>query len=204
MLSHTVWIISILVLILLGAVIVFYMSASEEMGAVLKKKTNKEPVKKESPKGKEQKINKRKSVVQEKAHYDIIGPSKTDITDYVYTSEDELNDDNEEPNVSTPEELLKEGISSADLYEGDELWDSEEVFTETTPSNDYKIIANALFNQSLSSTNQDEVFTKIDDLKRSDFLRALRDFVTDSYQEKEGKINTLVMQRIQEAQTNLS
>lgn len=225
--SSVAWIISIVVLLLLVIVVGIYMSAPEEVTVYLKKLRLKKPKgeRKEPAGGTDQKEILRKSIAKEReepenmgipphvakertkerVHENIIGPSKTNINDYVYTKgeipkELELNGDGlngDEFNTSTPEELAKMGIDANELNEGLEVWDSTELTAEDTKVSDYNTIMKAIFDKGLSEKALEEVFALIDKLSGTEFIESVKDYMTESYANNQEKINELVLKQIQ-------
>lgn len=148
------------------------------------------------------------SIPKEKAHWDIIGKSKTNIADYVYTlgeGIEEEEDDFKGINV-TPEELAQKGISADDLNEDtEELWESDQILDseQTVTLQDYNAIVNSLFNNSLDETEIEVAQTAIEKFAGTDFLASINILVQNKKAQEE-EVNQRLFSKMIELQNNIS
>lgn len=147
------------------------------------------------------------SIPKEKAHWDIIGKSKTNIADYVYTLGEgiENDDDDEFKGINvTPEELAQKGISSDELNEDtEELWDSAQVLDseQTVTLRDYNAIVNSMFNNSLTEDEMEVAQSAIEKLAGTDFLANINVLVQNKKAQEE-EVNQRLFSKMIELQNN--
>ncbi|WP_244401593.1 hypothetical protein [Porphyromonas somerae] len=149
------------------------------------------------------------SIPKEKAHWDIIGKSKTNIADYVYTLGEGIENDDDDDfkgiNV-TPEELAQKGISSDELNEDtEELWDSAQVLDseQTVTLRDYNAIVNSMFNNSLTEDEMEVAQSAIEKLAGTDFLANINVLVQNKKAQEE-EVNQRLFSKMIELQNNIS
>lgn len=149
------------------------------------------------------------SIPKEKAHWDIIGKSKTNIADYVYTLGEGIENDDDDDfkgiNVS-PEELAQKGISSDELNEDtEELWDSAQVLDseQTVTLRDYNAIVNSMFNNSLTEEETEVAQSAIEKLAGTDFLANINVLVQNKKAQEE-EVNQRLFSKMIELQNNIS
>lgn len=147
------------------------------------------------------------SIPKEKAHWDIIGKSKTNIADYVYTLGEGIENDDDDDfkgiNV-TPEELAQKGISSDELNEdSEELWDSAQVLDseQTVTLRDYNAIVNSMFNNSLTEDEIEVAQSAIEKLAGTDFLANINVLVQNKKAQEE-EVNQRLFSKMIELQNN--
>lgn len=146
------------------------------------------------------------SIPKEKAHWDIIGKSKTNIADYVYTLGEGIeNDDDDFKGINvTPEELAQKGISSDELNEDtEELWDSAQVLDseQTVTLRDYNAIVNSMFNNSLTEDEMEVAQSAIEKLAGTDFLANINVLVQNKKAQEE-EVNQRLFSKMIELQNN--
>lgn len=146
------------------------------------------------------------SIPKEKAHWDIIGKSKTNIADYVYTLGEGIeNDDDDFKGINvTPEELAQKGISSDELNEDtEELWDSAQVLDseQTVTLRDYNAIVNSMFNNSLTDDEMEVAQSAIEKLAGTDFLANINVLVQNKKAQEE-EVNQRLFSKMIELQNN--
>ena len=147
------------------------------------------------------------SIPKEKAHWDIIGKSKTNIADYVYTLGEGIENDDDDDfkgiNV-TPEELAQKGISSDELNEDtEELWNSAQVLDseQTVTLRDYNAIVNSMFNNSLTDDEMEVAQSAIEKLAGTDFLANINVLVQNKKAQEE-EVNQRLFSKMIELQNN--
>lgn len=148
------------------------------------------------------------SIPKEKAHWDIIGKSKTNIGDYVYTLGEGIeNDDDDFKGINvTPEELAQKGISSDELNEDtEELWDSAQVLysEQTVTLRDYNAIVNSMFNNSLTEDEMEVAQSAIEKLSGTDFLANIN-VLAQNKKAQEEEVNQRLFSKMIELQNNIS
>lgn len=148
------------------------------------------------------------SIPKEKAHWDIIGKSKTNIGDYVYTLGEGIeNDDDDFKGINvTPEELAQKGIYSDELNEDtEELWDSAQVLDseQTVTLRDYNAIVNSMFNNSLTEEEMEVAQSAIEKLAGTDFLANINVLVQNKKAQEE-EVNQRLFSKMIELQNNIS
>lgn len=202
---------SVAFFLLIGLVVVIYMIVPKKTlkKIFIKKKLVNEVTetsnKKSSVAG-DKKEKLQQSIPKEKAHWDIIGKSKTNIADYVYTLGEGIEDDDDDfqgINV-TPEELAQKGITSDELNEDtEELWDSAQVLDseQTVTLRDYNSIVNSMFNNSLTEDEMEVAQSAIEKLAGTDFLANINVLVQNKKAQEE-EVNQRLFSKMIELQNN--
>lgn len=200
--------------LLIGLVVAIYMVVPKKtLKKIFTKKklvneVTETPNKKSSVAG-DKKEKLQQSIPKEKAHWDIIGKSKTNIADYVYTLGEGIENDDDDDfkgiNV-TPEELAQKGISSDELNEDtEELWDSAQVLDseQTVTLRDYNAIVNSMFNNSLTEEEMEVAQSAIEKLAGTDFLANINVLVQNKKAQEE-EVNQRLFSKMIELQNNIS
>lgn len=198
--------------LLIGLVVAIYMVVPKKtLKKIFTKKklvneVTETPNKKSSVAG-DKKEKLQQSIPKEKAHWDIIGKSKTNIADYVYTLGEGIENDDDDDfkgiNV-TPEELAQKGISSDELNEDtEELWDSAQVLDseQTVTLRDYNAIVNSMFNNSLTEDEMEVAQSAIEKLAGTDFLANINVLVQNKKAQEE-EVNQRLFSKMIELQNN--
>lgn len=149
------------------------------------------------------------SIPKEKAHWDIIGKSKTNIADYVYTLGEGIENDDDDDfkgiNV-TPEELAQKGISSDELNEdAEDLWDSAQILDseQTVTLKDYNALVNSMFKNSLSEEEMEAAQLAIEKLAGTEFLESIN-VLAQNKKAQEEEVNQRLISKMIEFQNNIS
>lgn len=146
------------------------------------------------------------SIPKEKAHWDIVGKSKTNIADYVYTLGEGIEEEEEDfkgINV-TPEELAQKGISADELNEDEEeLWEPDLILDseQTVTLQDYNTIINSLFNNSLDEKEIEVAQTAIEKFAGTEFLASIN-VLAQNKKAQEEEVNQRLFSKMIELQNN--
>lgn len=198
--------------LLIGLVVVIYMIVPKKTlkkiftkKMLVNKDTETSNKKSSVPGDKKEKLQ--QSIPKEKAHWDIIGKSKTNIADYVYTLGEGIENDDDDDfkgiNV-TPEELAQKGITSDELNEdAEDLWDSAQVLDseQTVTLRDYNAIVNSMFNNSLTEDEMEVAQSAIEKLAGTDFLANINVLVQNKKAQEE-EVNQRLFSKMIELQNN--